>query len=431
MRFPFGPRLLQGALAVSVAALTGLAPALAQQAEVPAAGQATHRPGEAAPERAPVRLDVARSGVRDIHRGLSVELYLDAAVPYRVFTLEAPRRLVIDLRGVDFQAASRRTLLNADRATDLRLGSLRPGWGRLVVDLAGPMAIRAAGMSVAPGDGTARLRVMLDEVDAARAAEAAGAPPDPGWDMLAGVDPSAPAPEDAPGPLVVAIDPGHGGVDPGAERDGLQEADLMLKLGQELAAAVAQAGMRPVLTRSADIFVPLEARMTIARVAGADVLLSLHADALERDLAEGASVYTLTQEATDAASARMAERHGRDDLLAGLDLSGQDDTVAQLLMDLARRETAPQADRLAAALVEGLGAAGARVNNRPRREAMLAVLTAPDFPSVLIEAGFLSNAEDRAKLATAAGRAPVVAGIVAALSAWAAEEAARAPLLRR
>lgn len=380
------------------------------------------------------RLDVALSQIRDLHAGLSVDLRLSQPVPYRVFTLDDPRRLVVDFQGIDWQGASRLGLLNADRAGDVRFGALRPGWSRMVVDLAGPMAIRAAGMSVQGEGGAARLRVMLDDVSAEVHAARAGAPPDPGWDMFAMIDPGV-AVEAMPqgrDVLVVVLDPGHGGIDPGAERDGLREADLMLSLAREVAQAIAAEGtMRPVLTRTADIFVPLDARMTIARTARADVLVSLHADALERDQAAGAAIYTLTKEATDAASDRMAERHGQGDLLAGVDLSGQDDTVARVLMDMARLETAPQGDRLAEALVKGLGDAGARLNGKPRREARLAVLTAADFPSVLIEAGFLSNAADRATLATPQGRAPIVAGIVLALQRWAGDEGARAPLLRR
>jgi N-acetylmuramoyl-L-alanine amidase len=127
----------------------------------------------------------------------------------------------------------------------------------------------------------------------------------------------------------------------------------------------------------------------------------------------------------------MAERHDRGDLLAGVDLAGQDDTVAMALQDLARLETAPMSDRLAEALVQGLRDAGARVNGHPRRQGPLAVLNAADFPSVLVETGFLSDDADRGALSTAEGRGRIVAGIVAALTLWSADEAARAELLRQ
>lgn len=379
------------------------------------------------------RLDVAQSQVRDAEDGLDVTLYLSQPVPFRVFTLDDPRRLVMDFREVDWRGASRAGLLNADNATDLRFGAFRPGWSRLVIDLAGPTLIETAGMEVDETDGTAVVRVRLSRADPDRFAAAAGAPPDPDWDIHATDRPSLVAPPDGgDDDLVVVIDPGHGGIDPGAVRGGIKEADIILQFSIELEEALARAGgIRPVLTRRADIFVPLEERMTIARAAGADVLLSLHADALDEEVTRGASVYTLTGEASDGASARMAERHDRGDLLSGLDLSGQDDTVATVLMDLARLETGPQSLRLADQVVTALDDAGVAMNSRPRRTAPLAVLTAPDFASVLIEIGFLSNPQDREVIGSPAGRAQIIGGIVQGVQRWDAERRARAPLLRQ
>lgn len=206
----------------------------------------------------------------------------------------------------------------------------------------------------------------------------------------------------------------------------------MLALGRELAEAIDRTGlMHAVLTRRDDSFVPLQTRMTIARRMGAVAFVSLHADALEENEAHGASVYTLTQESLDQASARMVELHERGDLLAGLDLAGAGDMVATALMDLARLESAPASGRLAAALVEGLRDAGAVLNSHPRREAPLAVLVAADFASVLLEAGFLSDEGDRARLSTPDGRAPIVAGLTGALLGWLDEEERIQALQRR
>ena len=379
------------------------------------------------------RLDVAQSQVRDTWGGVELNLFLSQPVPYRVFTLDDPRRLVLDFREVDWRGATRAGLLNADRISDLRFGALRPGWSRMVLDLGEPLRVRAAGMVVDETDGTAHITVTLDSTDADGFAALAGAPADPDWEFLIATDPTvAAAPQVDDGLLTIVIDPGHGGIDPGAERDGLQEATVMLQLAQEVAEALTRVGdINVVLTRDSDTFVPLEERVTIARAVAADAFISLHADALEEDDATGASIYTLTDDAIDGASQRMAERHDRADLVAGLDLSGQDDTVATVLMDLARLETGPKGERLAEALVAGLEEAGATLNSRPRREAGLAVLHAADFPSILVEVGFLSNTSDRAALATAAGRAELVAGIVLAVQRWAAAEAALAPLVRQ
>lgn len=378
------------------------------------------------------RLDVAQSQVRDADGGLMIDLHLSQPVPYRVFTLDEPRRLVMDFREVDWAGASREGLLNADNATDLRFGPLRPGWSRMVVDLTGPMAVSEAGMQVETATGLALLHVVLVASDDKAFAEAAGAPTEAGWEELAMIDSTVAAPKEPDGPMIVAIDPGHGGIDPGAERAGVREAEVMLALGIEAAEAINRTGtMRAILTRDADFFVPLETRMTIARAAGADVFLSLHADALEEGGARGASVYTLSKEASENASERLAERHERGDLLSGLDLSGQDDRIATVLMDLARLETGPASERLADAVVAGLRGEGVRLNTRARRKDKLAVLNAPDFASVLIEMGFLSSDTDRANLSSAATRAPMVAGIVVALRNWADAEAARAPLIRQ
>ncbi|MBL4812617.1 MAG: N-acetylmuramoyl-L-alanine amidase [Rhodobacteraceae bacterium] len=375
------------------------------------------------------RLDTARSQVKDWGEGLEVELYLSQPVPYRIFTLAEPWRLVLDFRELDFAGASRAALLNADAALDLRFGAFRPGWSRLVVDLAGPMVLSAGGMQTSQTDGRAVLLVQMQASDEAAALARAGTPPNLGWEALTVATPP-PAPED--GPMIVVIDPGHGGIDPGAGREGLAESDLMLALALELSEAVARAGgMRAVLTRQTDIFVPLETRITIARQAGADVFISLHADALDADAASGASIYTLSADAHDQASARMAQRHERGDILAGVDLAGQDDLVATVLLELARLETGPAAERLADHLVTALGETGAALNTRPRRTAQLAVLSAADFPSVLVEAGFLSNDGDRARLSTPEGRAPIVAGLLKGLQLWASSEAAHNALLRQ
>ncbi|MBP1805959.1 N-acetylmuramoyl-L-alanine amidase family protein [Rubellimicrobium aerolatum] len=362
-------------------------------------------------------LDAGASRVADRGRGIEVVLGLSRVAPWRLYTLDAPWRLVLEVEGLDWGGAAAAAMLDGDNATGLHLGAGDPGWSRLVVDLGRPLAVDEAGMTV--GEGGAALRVTLRATDAESFAAEARAPE-------AAVAPSAAPGGD--GRFVVAVDPGHGGVDPGAERAGLREAALMLALGRELAEALERAGLVAVLTREGDEFVSLQERITRARAAGADVLVSLHADALEGEGAAGASIYTLTAEAEGQASRRVVERHGGGDLLAGLDLSGQDDAVATALLDLARGETGPRSRALAVALERELARAGARMNGRPLREEPLAVLNAADFPSVLVETGFLSDEGDRARLATPQGRAPIVAGIAAALRAWAAQEDGRAPV---
>ncbi len=233
-------------------------------------------------------------------------------------------------------------------------------------------------------------------------------------------------------PIVVVLDPGHGGIDPGASRNGVDEAPLMLRFARELREVLLRTGrFDVVLTREADIFVPLERRQSIARAAGADVFISLHADALAEGQARGATVYTLSDTASDLASEKLAERHDRADLLAGLDLSAEDDRVAGILMDLARTETQPRSDALADYLVGALGAHVGPLYKRPRLSASFSVLKAPDIPSVLIELGFLSNPGDLENLLSEEWRARAATAIRDALLAWAVADAAEAALIRQ
>lgn len=185
------------------------------------------------------------------------------------------------------------------------------------------------------------------------------------------------------------------------------------------------------MTREDDVFVPLESRISIAHAARADVMLSLHADALAEGRASGATIYTLSETASDEASEKLAERHDCADLLAGVDLSNQDDVIAGVLMDLARLETAPRSDQLAEALVEGLRHSVGGLHKRPRLRAGFSVLKSPSFPSVLVELGFISSARDRKNLTDPNWRARAAQGIRDALQVWSVEDAARADLVRQ
>lgn len=377
------------------------------------------------------RLDTAQSTISDTRHGLEVTLTLSQGVPYRVFTLDDPARLVMDFREVDWNGAQSGALITGARALGLRLGQIRPGWSRMVVDLAGPHMLEEAGLRIDRQSGAARLQVRLGREDAEGFAASAGTPDVPGWDLPAAVSaPVAPRADD--GVFRVVLDPGHGGIDPGAEVDGTQEKDLMLIFARELREVLLRTGgFDVVLTRDADEFVSLERRVALAHRAGADVFLSLHADALSGARARGASVYTLSDSASDAASAALAERHNRADILAGVDLSGKDDVVADVLMDLARMETQPRSEHLARVFLEGFRAAGLPLLSRPKRHAGFSVLKAPDIPSVLIELGFLSNPRDLKNLRDAEWRAQVAQAVSDALGLWHDADAARAGLVRQ
>ena len=364
---------------------------------------------------AQVTVDPDSVAVRDGWFTLEIEMNLSAVTPYRAFVLDNPPRLVVDFQDVRFDGVDPAQVVSGDRALAVRFGPLRPDWSRMVVDLAEPFVPDAVGLTAT--ENGAALRIVMSPADAATFAARAGAPPDPGWDVVSGFDPVVAAAIAQSDDFVVVLDAGHGGIDPGANQGGIKEADLMLILAQETAVKLnALDGVQAVLTRDSDEFVPLSTRLTIARQVGADVFLSLHADALPEDAARGASIYTLSEDGSDAAALRHVERHERGDLLAGVDLETADDRIATALMDLARAQTGPEGRRIANALVAAMTRAGVVMNKNPRRSGQFAVLTAADFPSVLIEAGFLSNPEDRAILATPAGRARLSTAIVETVS---------------
>lgn len=378
------------------------------------------------------RVEVAKSRLDDTRQGLRLKLGLSQGVPFRVFTLAGPPRLVLDFREVDWRGVDPDLLDWSERATAVRVGGFRPGWSRMVVDLAGPFAVRTANAETDKASGKVEIKVLLEEVTEDAFAARSGAPPLPGWERAAeGLPAVRKARQTGDEKLLVVIDPGHGGVDPGAERDGENEKTLMLSFARELRETLLRAGGFDVaLTREADEFVSLERRVAIAHKLGADVFLSLHADALSEGRAHGATVYTLADSATDEASAALAERHNRANILAGVDLTATDDVVADVLMDLARMETQPRSDQLARAIRLGIKDQGLPLNSRPLRSAGFSVLKSPDIPSVLVELGFLSSQRDLDNLRNPEWRAKMAAGIRDALQAWRVADAAAARLVR-
>lgn len=384
-------------------------------------------PAAAQPMTALARVDAAGSRISDAGEGVALRLALSQPVPYALRLLDGPPRLAVEFGEVDWAGVTPGALGRSARAEVVAMGPVRPGWSRLTLALAGPMLVSRAEMQVDDITGQAVLSLLLDPASQEEFA-ARVSPPERATPA------STPPPrrrQDGARALRVVLDPGHGGIDPGAEYGGVREADLMLTFARELKDVLRRAGMQVVMTREADIFVPLETRITVARAAQADLMLSLHADALAEGRASGATVYTLSDTASDEASAKLAERHDRADLLAGVDLSKQDDVIADVLMDLARLDSSPRADRLADALVEGLGNSVGGLHKRPRMSAGFSVLKSPDIPSVLVELGFLSSKRDRARLTDPDWRQRAAAGIRDALRAWAVEDAAEAALLRQ
>ncbi len=227
---------------------------------------------------------------------------------------------------------------------------------------------------------------------------------------------------------VIAIDAGHGGIDPGAlGASGTYEKHITLAMARELAEALEKDNRyKAVLVRDRDVFVRLRERIAISRAAGADLFISLHADALDDSRVRGLSVYTLSEKASDREAELLAERENKADLIAGVDLSGETPEVTNILIDLARRETMNESARLAGRLVKNLPT-DAKVLRNSHRFAGFAVLKAADVPSVLIELGFMSNIQDEAALKTKTYRTQMIRSIVQSIDEYfAGTEQARA-----
>ncbi|MEP5760570.1 MAG: N-acetylmuramoyl-L-alanine amidase [Litoreibacter sp.] len=360
--------------------------------------------------RALARVELNTSTLRSAQDGMELRLSLSQGVPFRISQLSDPMRIAIDFREVAFSPEIA-SLNRLQAVEEVRAGTIRDGWSRLVLALETPLGVDKAWMTVDPLVGSAILNVDFSEISLATFLQGA----------TSGDLPITPVLEEKDLPVIV-LDPGHGGVDPGAERDGANEADLMLTFARELRETFLRTGRYDVvLTRDDDTFVSLPARLSRARAAEASVFISLHADAIATGRASGLTVYTLSDDASDAASASLAERQNRSDIVGGIDLKGDDDQVALAMIGLARQTTVPRTDALADILVETFGRELGNLHKRPRLGAGFSVLKAPDIPSVLIELGFLSSEKDLAALLDSQWREKAALAISHALDKWFAQ----------
>ncbi|MEX0970874.1 MAG: N-acetylmuramoyl-L-alanine amidase [Paracoccaceae bacterium] len=373
---------------------------------------------------APVQARIIPAQTQFVADGFGVVAYiaLDRPTPFRVFTLDDPWRLVVDFPTLDWNGLTPDTVANAPALQALRFGQFTRDWSRLVFDLAQPLALSEVEFDTQ----TNRLRLQLSPVSAADFAAQAGAPAGVEWQV------NLPLEILGEGDLpIVAIDAGHGGVDPGAIRGYVLEKDLTLVVAQELRAALLATGRyRVAMIRETDVFVSLRDRVRLARAAGAHVLLSLHANTAERGRARGTSVYNLSEEASDAETAAIVEFENRADLLAGVVLDGEEDLIAEILVDMAQLETNLLSESLGAALADNLLTVLDRGAKSRHRWAGFRVLKAPDIPSVLIELGFMSTPGDLEDLQSEEWRADINAQIIATLDQWFVQMAETRALMR-
>ena len=361
------------------------------------------------------------------HDGMT-RLILDLTEPttFKIFALSGPPRVVIDLPAVHWALEERSLAVGHSGVVRLRYGQFRPDTSRIVVDLDQPLAVRQARMLAADAEGTAPHRLVLEFVPIALSAyEAAARPPKP----VLRAKPAAPAGpvplprlKPAPKPVrhLIAIDAGHGGRDPGAiATNGLREKTLALAFARELRTVLVESGRyQVVMTRDGDRKIRLKRRVVIARNAGADLFLSIHLDRLENRDVRGASVYTLSDEASDVETAELAARENKADIVADVDLTdGYDEDVAKVLISLVQQNTMNCSAALAATLLPELERVAPLIR-RPHRFGDFRVLKAPDIPSVLVELGFLSNDQDAERLTSKTHRRALAGAILNALDTY-------------
>jgi N-acetylmuramoyl-L-alanine amidase len=346
----------------------------------------------------PVATD-ARLGGDDTQTRFVVDL--SRKVDLHVFTLADPYRIVVDIPQVTFRLPPKAGETGRGLIKAFRFGLVMPGGSRIVLDLVKPARIDKA-FVVDPVEG-APARLVLDLV----ATDREGFLRKTALDQRFAHAQALPAREQQSSssdarPLVV-LDPGHGGIDTGTKGpNGQMEKDIVLDFAKRLREKIETAGKyRVLLTRSDDTFVPLAERVRFAREASAALFISIHADSLPRREGDtqGATVYTLSETATDPAAARLAEQENRADVIAGVDLKEQPDDVAGILIDLAQRETKTFSVQFANKLV-GTIKETARLHKAPIKSAGFRVLRAPDVPSVLVELGYVSNKEDLQSLSS-------------------------------
>lgn len=339
-----------------------------------------------------------------------LNLPLSGDVAASGFVLDRPDRVVIDLPQVNCQIPAVAGRRRVGLVSGLRCGLFAIGRTRLVLDLAAPAAI--ARLEVVDGalPGTRQLVVELQPTDRdgfRRALRPAG--PETTGSI-------APPPRDAGILPLVAIDAGHGGVDPGATAStGDLEKDIVLAYARALRdRLVATGAVRVVMIRDGDVFVPLDERVRIAREAGTDLFVSIHGDSMSSAVVRGATVYTGAERATDAESARLAERENAADAAGGAVPADALAGVSNILHELTLRETRGLSHRFAGMLHRDLGPV-MRFSPQPHREAGFRVLRSPDMTSVLVELGYLSNAQDAGLLLSDDWRARSAAAMAGAI----------------
>jgi N-acetylmuramoyl-L-alanine amidase len=364
----------------------------------------------------------ARIGEHEDRTRLVIEL--SDPVNLRAFALNNPDRVVIDMPQVSWRLGAPPKPSGFGPVKSYRYGEFRNGNSRMVIDLNSPVSV--SDPLVLPPSAGFGYRVVIDLFPTTRPKFDAQA----GWpadlkkresdaEKLAALIAAQQSPSVKSGNRkIIVIDPGHGGLDSGTIGvNGLMEKDLALAEGLKLARELRQRGYGVYMTRDNDTFIPLRQRVSIGRADHADLFIALHADSNPDSGTTGTSIYTLNDGRSDREASALARRENQSDVIAGVDLSGENNPVAPILINLAQRDTRNKSSEFATNALKELGQVTDLLARSPHRSASLAVLVAPDVPAVLIELGYLSNSGDAAQMNTDSWRSRVADAIADAVDA--------------
>jgi N-acetylmuramoyl-L-alanine amidase len=381
-------------------------------------GQAEARPREAVAKDARLAGDRGRTRfVADLSKKVDVN----------VFSLADPYRVIVDLPEVNFQMPPGLGSEKRGLVTGYRYGLFAPGKSRIVIDVSGPFLVDKAFVLEARADQPARLVVDLVATDRTTFLAKLRAARIPVVGSIPKLKPQAQATAARP---VVILDPGHGGIDPGtASAGGVTEKEVVLAFAKTLRQKLEAKGDYQVyLTREGDTFLALRERVDFAQSKGANLFVSIHADSFPKHAneASGATVYTLSERASDDEAKELAAKENFSDAIAGVELpTDRDEVVANILIDLAQRETQNRSIVFARSVVGEMSAA--ELHRKSLKSAGFRVLKSPDVPSVLLELGFLSNPDDEKRLTSETWRAAMAEKVGAAIDAYFAKRVARMP----
>lgn len=381
---------------------------------------------------------------------------LSGPTEFRAFVMQSPDRLVVDMGEFRYLAGTINRP-NGISVMDVRFGKLGGGKGRLVLQTSGPVVIQSA--FFIPAQNGQSSRIVLDysaspssasvpqilgtmsssassQMDSYSPSLQIGSivlPQRKPWSSATPVSSRSPEPTSSQTftpsrekPLII-LDAGHGGEDPGARgANGTYEKTIVLAVALELRRQLEATGRyRVKMTRDSDVFIPLRGRVNYARKAKGDLFISLHADSIRDSQVTGASIYTLSDVASDKEAQKLADRENKSDLIAGVDLSHQEEDVTNILLDLAARDTMNQSRFLAKNVVGSFRRNDIRTLENAQRSAGFAVLKALDIPSILIEMGYLTNRNEVERLSSPDHRRRIASAILGAVDTYFQKTSAR------